>query len=158
MKALKLDGVCEESFWRYVDDGVAFTMEPNEAAKANALKHKALYYYRIPDRQLDIVKSAIARGFQVGFGFEVFKNMMSLHAADTGEVMYPEKDEEAIGGHAVVGIGYDDNKQVGANTGALRIRNSWGQNWGMGGDFFLPYRYVTEMLASDFWVLTSVEL
>lgn len=40
------------------------------------------------------------------------------------------------GGHAVVVIGYDDNKQL------FKVQNSWGQNFGDGGYFYIPYSNV----------------
>ena len=58
----------------------------------------------------------------------------------------------AIGGHAVVGVGYDDAKQW------FIVRNSWGGQWGMKGYFTLPYAYLTdENLASDFWTIRVVQ-
>ena len=45
-------------------------------------------------------------------------------------------------------------KCVTKNTkGALIIRNSWGVEWGDGGYGFMPYNYVTEGLAEDWWTL-----
>ena len=41
--------------------------------------------------------------------------------------------------------------------GALKIRNSWGTGWGEGGYGWLPYRYVENGLAVDFWSLFKAE-
>jgi C1A family cysteine protease len=63
----------------------------------------------------------------------------------------PGSGEKVLGGHAVLAVGYDDAEQ------RLLVRNSWGDGWGQGGYFTLPYAYLTERsLSSDFWTVLSV--
>ena len=67
------------------------------------------------------------------------------------------------GGHAVVAVGYDDKKEIRnkyadrPTTGALLIRNSWGKDWGEAGYGWLPYDYVKNGLAEDFWSVLKKE-
>lgn len=60
-----------------------------------------------------------------------------------------------IGGAAILIVGYDDSIRVdgpnGNDRGALRFRSCWGIQWGDGGFGWLPYAYVEQRLASDFW-------
>ena len=44
------------------------------------------------------------------------------------------------GGHAMCIIAYDDNKF----DGAFLVQNSWGEDWGKDGYFWLPYSEITE--------------
>jgi C1A family cysteine protease len=63
----------------------------------------------------------------------------------------PGKKEKTRGGHAVLGVGYDDNSKC------FIIKNSWGENWGDKGFFYMPYDYITDSdLCADFWVIQTV--
>jgi C1A family cysteine protease len=86
------------------------------------------------------------------FGFTVYESFESATVTRTGHASLPGSDERAIGGHAVVGVGYNDAKQW------FVVRNSWGNRWGLKGYFTLPYAYLTdENLASDFWTIRVVQ-
>jgi C1A family cysteine protease len=63
----------------------------------------------------------------------------------------PSESDSPIGGHAVVGVGYDDVKLL------FTCRNSWGTDEGENGYYYMPYSYVTDpQLASDFWVIRTI--
>ena len=62
----------------------------------------------------------------------------------------------AHGSHAVVLVGYDDDK-VAANgeRGAFRLMNSWGTDWGDGGYMWISYKTMMA-LVSEAYVFTDV--
>ncbi len=82
------------------------------------------------------------------FGFTVYN-----FGNSKGEFEFPQAGQAVLGGHAVVAVGYDDARKIGKHKGALKIRNSWGKQWGEEGYGWLPYRYVEAGLAVDFWGL-----
>ena len=74
-----------------------------------------------------------------------------------GEIPFPGSGDTLEGGHAILAVGYDDNKKIGSANGALLIRNSWGTQWGDKGYGWLPYAYVEQGLADDFWSMVKAE-
>ena len=84
-----------------------------------------------------------------------------LHAfpsfSDPVATILETSHDQVQGGHAVVAIGYDDNRKIGKDKGAIKIRNSWGTQWGQNGYGWLPYSYIEAGLAEDFWSLFKNE-
>lgn len=92
------------------------------------------------------------------FGFDSFSQ-----SNIKGGIPYPCPGEKAKWGHAIVTVGYDDNQKiknlkcVKETKGALLIRNYWGPSWGDKGYGWLPYDYVLNKLALDFWSLLRMD-
>jgi C1A family cysteine protease len=118
-----------------------------------AAEYRSIRYLRLDlrnshgARTLDLVRAFLAAGFPVAFGFPVPASITT-----DGDIPYRPAIDSIRGGQAVVCVGYD-NRRLGAARGALLVRNSWGREWGEAGYGWLPYRYVEEQLASDFWTL-----
>jgi C1A family cysteine protease len=166
MGALTLFGVPPEEYWPY--NAADFEKEPTGFCYALAQNYQAISYYRLdppgvkPDALLFAIKKNLTAGLPVMFGFVVYSSYKL--AAKTGKIPFPESGDKMVGGHAVIAVGYDDkikikNNKVGSieTTGALLIRNSWGQAWGAGGYGWLPYEYVLQGLAVDWWSLLKCE-
>jgi C1A family cysteine protease len=141
VKAVATIGACSEKTWPYVIR--KFKTKPPTRAFTAAAKRKITEYLRIAD--LAGIKQSLAAGFPVVFGFEVYAQFESDQCAADGIVKLPSPNEQSIGGHAVLAVGYDDVRK------ALLVRNSWGAEWGMQGYFWLPYGYINNGLADDFW-------
>ena len=75
---------------------------------------------RISPHNLYDVKHCLSEGHPISFGFTIFESLMTKEAARTGVAKMPERGDKIIGGHAVLAVGYDDDKE------ALIVRNSWG--------------------------------
>jgi C1A family cysteine protease len=166
MGAMKLFGVSPSEYWPY--DVTKYDDEPPAFCYAFAGNYQAIQYFRLdpPNTSrvdlLDSIKSFISAGFPEMFGFTVYSSIWQ--AATTGQIPFPELGDTVDGGHAVVAVGYDDNmkiehQKVGAKAtkGAFLIRNSWGTGWGDEGYGWLPYEYVLEWQATDWWSLIKSE-
>ena len=55
----------------------------------------------------------------------------------------------------MLAVGYDDDHDNGDGgaKGAIQFKNSWGLAWGDAGYGWLPYNYVLNGLARDFWTV-----
>ncbi|MEV8527369.1 C1 family peptidase [Streptomyces sp. NPDC052000] len=161
VKSVAKLGACPETEWPYDDtpavtDGGPFPKEaaagkkPSASCYTDALKSTATAYQRII-QNLEQLKGCLAAGFPFVFGFTVYSSFETPEVAKTGDAQLPSTDDQLVGGHAVLAVGYDDSTQ------RFLVRNSWGPDWGQGGYFTLPYTYVTEPgLASDFWTIRLV--
>jgi C1A family cysteine protease len=152
-KALVRIGAPPEEFLPY--EVTKYDTEPDPFLYSCARKFPGLLYVRLDppgaarDRLLLTVRAYLAAGFPCAFGFPV----TDLPSAD-GNIPWPRKMDCFRGGQAVVAVGFDDQRRVGsAPRGALLIRNSWGARWGEAGYGWLPYEYLLNHLAVDFWTL-----
>ncbi len=149
IKSVGKQGDCPETEWPYVI--AKFKIKPPAKCYSDAEKYRAVSYQRLTP-VLGQLKGCLASGYPFVFGFTVYESFESAQVAKTGHAALPASGESAIGGHAVMCVGYDDAKQW------FIVRNSWGPNWGKKGYFTLPYPYlISANLASDFWTIRLVE-
>lgn len=155
IKSLNKQGICPETDWKYDDNteqGAKFTQKPTEGCYKKALDNQILSYWRVPISIMSI-KSCLAEGFPISFGFTVYESFFKPSVSKNGMMPMPDiANEEVMGGHAVLAVGYDDKKQM------VLVRNSWGKSWGVGGYFWMPYAYIANnSYCDDFWTIRNVE-
>ena len=167
MGALVLFGAPPEKYWPYTDNDPDFDIEPTPFCYSFAGNYKAIRYFRHDPANtskediLGSVKKSLAFGIPSMFGFTVFDSIRQ--ANESGKIPFPCDTERVLGGHAIVAVGYDDNMVIKntiseeESTGALLIRNSWGEDWEDKGYGWLPYKYILEELAMDFWSMLKKE-
>lgn len=149
IKSINAVGVCTEKLWPY--NPAKFTNKPSPACYNAAKGNEATSYQKIDNTDLNALKQCLASGYPFVFGFTVFNSFESDAVAKTGIMPMPTKRDQPVGGHAVMCVGYDDEKQT------FIVRNSWGDSWGDGGYFHMPYAYMTDPdLANDFWTIRIV--
>ncbi|KAG5191319.1 papain cysteine protease family protein [Tribonema minus] len=144
-RALQKFHTCNERYMAYSDTQI--TERPPALAVANARLHTT-FAYRAVEQTLSALRGALATGYPVIVGIQVYQTFESEEVANTGVVPMPSHNEECLGGHAVLLVAYDDE------TRTFTLQNSWGE-WGQDGFFSLPYDYLIDTgLAGDFWCLT----
>jgi C1A family cysteine protease len=149
IKTIASQGVCPETMWPY--DEEKFSNRPSAPCYKYAKLHPAVQYSRVP-QEIGQMKACLAGGYPFVFGFTVYQAFESDAITKSGIVPMPSSMETALGGHAVMAVGYDDASE------RFLVRNSWGPGWGMGGYFTISYAYLTNTnLAGDFWVIKVVK-
>lgn len=147
IKTVATVGYAQETLWPYNTKKFAF--HPPVQAYTDAVKHKALKYYRLDNTQLNILRTCLDNQECFVFGATVYD---SFYQGDKdGYVPMPSTSDQVEGGHAICCVGYDDFKKV------FIIRNSWGDATGDKGYYYMGYDYLTNPnLCDDFWQITVV--
>lgn len=102
-----------------------------EVTAGFAAKHRISAYYAVPLDKLAIQNAILAFG-PVLVSFDWPENWFSPNSQ--GVLPFPN---QSAGGHSIVAIGWDAR--------GLRLRNSWGTDYGAGGDVFMPWPYIGQM-------------
>jgi C1A family cysteine protease len=153
MKALQTFGVPADRHYPYVQDN--HDDRPPAFCYGFGEPFRTLRYFRLDDSKssggavLLNVRRCLAARMPAVFGLSIYTSFPML--GEGTEIAMPEPGEQHVGGHAMVAVGYDDERMIGPDQGALLVRNSWGLGWADKGYGWLPYRYVEERLAVDWW-------
>ena len=133
-------------YWPY--DTQKFSKKPPPQCYSEAVRNNICKYERLP-QEIDQLRACLKSGSPFVFGFKVFP---SFGATDSFGIMpMPAKGEVSHSSHAVVAVGYDDERKK------VVVLNSWGCHWGENGYFYMPYEFITsERYSHDFWKIELV--
>jgi C1A family cysteine protease len=152
LEAIARIGVPDEHLWPFEPERLL--QAPDAFVYAAARTFPGLRYVRLDPpgargrETLKTVKSFLAAGFACVFGFPVPTTLTS-----ESEIPYPTVFDAIRGGQAAVAVGFDNHRRIRSDRGGLLIACPWGPCWGERGFGWMPYCYVTERLAVDFWTM-----
>ncbi len=130
---LKNRGVCTWNAMPYRDSDCS--QQPSQTQNNNASSNRINSYSKITDLSEYSLKSILYSEKPIVIGFHVYENFFTI-----GRDVLRSKSGSLRGGHAVLIMGYDDAKH------AYKVLNSWGNNWGDSGYFWLDYDFVSQIV------------
>lgn len=138
LDAVRKFGACNSKIW---PNKKPWNEKPSEEAYENGLKgHEITNYYNLEN--LTQLKTALSKKYPVAaaftWPFESINERTFLLKTPTKKQL-----EKCFDGHAVVIVGYDDNKKQ------VEIRNSWGTDWGNKGYCYMNYETLEKCIWWD---------
>ena len=107
-----------------------FASQPGPEVLAKAARFKIDFWRQVNVQDIKEIKSHLHAGYPVLIGANVDAAFVKQPAGQIWNAI-----GTAIGGHAMVVVGYDDAKQ------AFRLMNSWGVQWADGGFCWVDYEH-----------------
>lgn len=155
-KALQKYGICLESTWEFNLEK-NLNVEPNQLAQDEAKQYPIYEYAKLYSNDvITEIKKAVASGIPVMTSIKVSKEFYSL-GPDWKQHDW-DHNKDFVGAHQVLIIGYNDANQ------RFLAQNSWGNRWGDGGFFGIPYNkigldyYDINKSAYEYWILTRINV
>ena len=121
IKTLKQQGAAPETLWTYDDtpattpggpwpDGAKPAQRPPQGAYDVATLIEMLSYRRLRN-DLAHLRACLAEGYPFTLGIVVYPSFMQAPGKQATVTPIPAADEQPLGEHIVLGVGYDDAKQ-----------------------------------------------
>jgi len=148
MKALGKYGVCLESLMKYeptADPAEWKTQDPPPLSRLDAIRRRIVAYLSVQNN-IEAIKKAVYYNSPVTGAFRIYPNFRD--SKNTGVLPMPESNMVSDGGHAILIVGWNDNKK------AFIAKNSWGTSWGDKGYLWIPYDLFPKHTYS-FWCITD---
>ncbi|KAI0472210.1 cysteine proteinase [Xylaria cf. heliscus] len=156
-------GVCSESDWPYevspcdknkrFNNDARATQQPPVDARSQGAHHLAKRYRRISTQNLiQNLEHCLNEGFPFVFGFNSYGLMKLEPVRTTGRGLRLPTAKEQKGDkhrHSLLAVGYRQKEKE------FIVRNSWGEEWGDRGHFYMPYECLKHCY--DYWTIRFVE-
>lgn len=100
------------------------------------------------EEKIQMAKRVLSQRKPIVIGMRILQNFLQIREGDNS--WWPTiGNKTPAGGHAMVVVGFDDDKFKSPNpnpnmSGAFKIMNSWGKNWGEDGFIWVRYAHFAE--------------
>ena len=144
VKSISKLGCCTGKLWPY--NVYMYARKPSVQSYTDGANHKIVQYLSL--NGIQDYKAAIASGFPVIIGIQVYESFEWDATISSGIVPMPGPNEKCLGGHGTLLISFSDDTQT------FGFKNSWGSDFGKKGFGTLTYSYIGDPnMASDAWVI-----
>jgi len=141
LNVLSEQGVCLMDEMPYKENG--YDEKPNAEAKRSAKRFRIAEWRRVNTMDIKEIKTHLAAGLPVVIGAMVTQEFIEKGYTDGADFIW-KKNGESVGGHAMLVVGYDDEKH------AFKLINSWGKNWGDKGYGWVDYDLFPDVVMYGF--------
>jgi len=131
-----IGGSANGAVLRYALDRLLKVGYPVVGGVSPTSRHRIRGYYAVP-KTLTGIKTAILTYGELVLSSPWYHSWM--HTTSAGVLPRPDY---LIGGHAIIVDGW--------NATGIRLRNSWGTNWGLDGDCYMPNYYALHAVR-EYW-------
>jgi Papain family cysteine protease len=132
-------GCCEDALY---PDSSQVIIHPTSKMNANAALYRNGSYHGLVGSSVALSILGDPVPWPVQIGFNVYESFESDYTANTGIMTIPNRNEQLLGGHEVMIIGYDAGPtpviRPAACPPAVLCMNSWDTDWGIKGFFWMP--------------------
>ena len=144
IKAVKKWGASPEIVWPYKQRKV--NRKPSRKSFKVARRFNIIEYSRVGDKIVKM-QECLAAGYPFAVGIPVYESFMNV--GKSGKASVPKLQEEMLGGHAMLCVGYNKNKSL------FIVKNSWGKGYGKKGYVYIPFKYMRQ--ANDCWTINEID-
>jgi hypothetical protein len=156
---LRQRGECRESVWPY---------NPNPPCNNHGVRppqarpdglHYGLNTHTVPTNDMAAYKAELAQSNPVGLSIPVYNSWYaSAETRRSGRITMRVGNEQRVGGHAVLLVGYQDTPDS-PGGGYFLVRNHWSTTWAYQSPYgagygTIPYQYIT----NDAWEAFAADL
>lgn len=137
------NGVCSELYWPY-DESKVNEAPPalcDDAAKGHTVG--SLFQIKMDADLHNTLAWCLVQKKPIMLAFGVYKSFSNVGKDGVVPIPNPNRYNDPddtmdpfYGGHEVVIIGFDNDKKL------YTVANSWGEDWGDSGFFYLPYAFI----------------